>query len=112
MVLIHYKKSDTVQFLFETPSSTEITNLINDLQTINNMRLILDRLACSIEELAINGPLKPEALRGLSDPELMINAAETLPENHKKYAYPIKLQAGQRFNEDKNHFRTGVILSE
>jgi len=50
------------------------------------MRLILDRLAVSLEELALNGPLKPEALRGLNDPELMLNAAETLPENLKKYA--------------------------
>ena len=50
------------------------------------MRLILDRLAVSIEELAIHGPLRPEALRGLDDPELCENAAISLPENLKKYA--------------------------
>ena len=55
------------------------------------MRLILDRLAVSIEELALHGPLKPEALRGLDDPELMLNAAECLPENLKKYAHKPKL---------------------
>jgi hypothetical protein len=58
------------------------------------MRLILDRLAVSMEELALNGPLKPEALRGLNDPELLMNAAETLPENLKKYAQKPKLQPG------------------
>lgn len=60
--------------------------MIDELYQVNNMRLILDRLAVSLEELALNGPLKPEALRGLNDPELMLNAAETLPENLKKYA--------------------------
>ena len=50
------------------------------------MRLILDRLAVSIEELALHGPLKPEALRGLDDPELCENAAISLPDNLKKYA--------------------------
>jgi len=60
--------------------------LIDELVKINNMRLILDRLAVSIEELALHGPLKPEALRGLDDPELCENAAISLPDNLKKYA--------------------------
>ena len=32
---------------------------------VNNMRLNVDRLAVSLEDLAIKGPLKPEELRGL-----------------------------------------------
>jgi hypothetical protein len=65
MVLIHYKKSDYNQFLFSTPSSTPVSSVIASLISINNMRLILDRLCCSLEELMIHGALKPEALRGL-----------------------------------------------
>lgn len=42
------------------------------------MRLVLDRLCCSIEDLALYGALRPEALRGLNDPELMKAAAETM----------------------------------
>ena len=34
---------------------------------VNNMRLKLDRLAQSLEELAAKGPLKPEGLRGLDE---------------------------------------------
>jgi hypothetical protein len=39
-------------------------------------------------------------------------AAETLPENLKKYAFARKLKKGQRINEDPNHYRTGVVESE
>jgi hypothetical protein len=56
------------------------------LTTIHNLRLVLDRLCCSIEDLALHGPLRPEALRGLSDPELMKAAAETLKKEWQKYA--------------------------
>ena len=34
---------------------------------VNNMRIQLDILACSVEELATHGPLKPEEIRGLND---------------------------------------------
>ena len=65
MVLIHYKKSDTNQFLYKTNAPTPITELIDDLVKVHNLRLVLDRLAISIEDLALYGPMKPEALRGL-----------------------------------------------
>jgi len=41
--------------------------------------------------LAIHGPLKPEVLRGLTDPDLMLNAVETMGELEKKYARKIPL---------------------
>lgn len=31
------------------------------------MRIILDRLACTMEDLATHGPLKPEETRGLNE---------------------------------------------
>ncbi len=38
------------------------------------MRIKLDCFACAVEELATHGPLKPEEIRGLTDPELIDNA--------------------------------------
>lgn len=35
------------------------------------MRIVLDRLAVSIEDLASHGPLRPEDTRGLSNDELI-----------------------------------------
>ena len=54
---------------------------------INNLRLKVDRLAMALEDLAAKGPLKPEALRGLSNPEeyvkhediTTINALKEMP---------------------------------
>ena len=69
-------------------------------------------MAVCIEDLAIYGPMKPEALRGLTDPELMLNAVETMGEVEKKYARRMPLPAGCRMNEDPNHYRCGIILNE
>lgn len=38
------------------------------------MRIKVDVFACSVEDLATHGPLKPEEIRGLTDPELVDNA--------------------------------------
>jgi hypothetical protein len=112
MVLIHYKKSDTNQFLYKTTAPTPITELIDDLVKVHNLRLVLDRLAISIEDLALYGPMKPEALRGLKDPELMLNAVETLGEAEKKYARKMPVGPNMRINEDPNHYRCGIIHNE
>ena len=85
MVVIHFKKTKGNEFLYET--NTQILNddlyiqlcegkflifklfILNTNQflisIVNNLRLKLDRLAQSVEELAAKGPLKPEELRGL-----------------------------------------------
>lgn len=112
MVLIHYKKSDTNQFLYETTASTPVADLIKSLVHVHNQRLVIDRLAVSVEELALYGPLKPEVLRGLSDPELMVAAVETMGEREKKYARKMEIPPNQRFNQDPNHYRTGIIHNE
>jgi hypothetical protein len=51
-----------------------------------------------VEDLALYGPLRPEALRGLTDPDLMIHAVETMGEREKKYARKMEIPQGQRFN--------------
>ncbi len=50
------------------------------------MRIKLDCFACAVEELATHGPIKPEEIRGLTDPELIENALVIAPEEKKKWA--------------------------
>lgn len=42
----------------------------------------------SLFDLSEHGPLRPEAIRGLTTPETYNPAVEMLKENEKKYAYP------------------------
>jgi len=56
--------------------------------------------------------MKPEALRGLKDPELMLNAVETLSETEKKYARKMPVPPNMRINEDPHSYRCGIIHSE
>jgi len=109
MVLIHYKKTDYDQFFYETPADKKIEDLIEELVTINNLRIVLDRLCISIQDLANLGTLKPEDTRGLPF-EMVPDANGNLPEKGAKEE--IKLQPGQRYKEDKTRYRTGIILSE
>jgi len=56
MVLIHFKKSDHNQFLFDTVTSIPTDELLKQLIEINNLRLKIDRLAMALEDLAAKGP--------------------------------------------------------
>lgn len=67
MVLLHYKKTDHNQFLYEVPGDSRVADVVDQLVKstnqfilVNNMRIQLDVFACAIEHLATNGPLKPE----------------------------------------------------
>jgi hypothetical protein len=67
MVLLHYKKTDHNQFLYETIGNRIVTDIIDELvestnlfHIVNNMRIKVDIFACAIEELATHGPIKPE----------------------------------------------------
>lgn len=65
MVVLHYKKTDHNQFLYQTLTSIKLELLIKELVIMNNMRNHVDRLAVSLEDLASLGPQRPEELRGL-----------------------------------------------
>jgi hypothetical protein len=78
MVQINYKKTDYNQFFFEVPATTQVDQVIAELVEgsfslnflkflVNNLRCVISRLADAMEELAKNGPLRPEETRGLSD---------------------------------------------
>merc|ERR1712227_30817 len=111
MVLLHFKRSDQNQFLYETTTSIAIDKLLDELVQINNMRLKIDRLAQSLEELAAKGPLKPEGLRGLNEDgyeEYLKGEDITVTEGLKQ----MPPQVGTRFVKDESHYRTGWLLSE
>ena len=76
------------------------------------MRIRVDRFACAIEELATHGPLKPEEIRGLNDQELVDNALVIAGPEKKAWGIPRKPTGDERFNEDKTHYRIGVIKNE
>ena len=75
MVVLFYKKSELNKFKWETSSKILIEDLIERVcfgtprSPVNNLRLKIEKLAGAIEGLAEHGPLKPEALRGLTMPE-------------------------------------------
>merc|ERR1712227_572979 len=111
MVLLHFKRSDQNQFLYETTTAITIDKLVDELVQINNMRLKIDRLAQAIEELAAKGPLKPEGLRGLNEDgyEEYLKGEDITVTDGLKMMPP---QVGVRFVKDDSHHRTGWLLSE
>lgn len=57
MVLLHYKKTETNQFLYETKASSSIDDLIKELIDVNNKRIYIDRLTTFVEDLALYGKI-------------------------------------------------------
>jgi cilia- and flagella-associated protein 298 len=76
------------------------------------MRIKLDIFACCIEDLATHGPLKPDEIKGLNDQELIDNALIIAPPERKQWGVPRKPQGDERYNEDKTHYRIGIIKNE
>jgi len=95
----------------ETTITKPIDEILVELCEVNNMRILIDKLACAIEGLAEHGPLKLEALRGLTNPETIAPAVEMLSAEEKKFAYPIP-ENGHRYNPDKTGYRIGIAPPE
>ena len=76
------------------------------------MRIQVDIFACAIEELATHGPMRPEEIRGLTDQELIDNALIIADPQKKEWGKPRHVQNDERFNEDKTHYRIGIIKNE
>lgn len=67
MVLLHVKKSDPDQFIYQTTLAEPVEDAIVHIAELMNKRLLTDRIAASLEELIKCGALKPEETRGLQD---------------------------------------------
>lgn len=109
MVILHVKRSDTNQYLYETHTGILFEDLIKELVAINNWRLKIDRACQSMEDLATKGPIKPEALRGLHDLEGYVRTEDLTVINGLKEMPP---KTGCREVVDEHHFRTGWLVSE
>lgn len=109
MVVLHYKKNDLNQFLFETTMQTPVEQCLEDMVELNNLRLKLDRAAMALEDLASKGPMKPEELRGLKDYDEYVRNEDVTTINGLKKMPP---KVGTREIVDETHYRTGWLLNE
>lgn len=71
MVLLHIKRGEESQFLFETKLDTKIEKLQHEILTIFNGRLKIHRLCSEIEELANHGTALPPNMVGLTDDQII-----------------------------------------
>eukprot|EP00899_Mesostigma_viride_P024189 jgi/Mesvir1/4955/Mv11448-RA.1 len=67
MVLLHMKKSEEHQFLYETTVEIGVRQLIQELCEVHNLRLQIQRLKLEGEELAKYGPAKHPDKQGLDE---------------------------------------------
>jgi hypothetical protein len=67
MVVIHVKRSEEHQFLYETTVEADVTSTVTDLCEIQNTRLRIQRLKLEGEELAKFGPAKHPEKEGLDE---------------------------------------------
>lgn len=76
------------------------------------MRVYLDRLIWSVEELANKGPLKPAELQGISWDDYKKHEEEFkhLPEEMRAYGKKPIPEEHQRYVADKHNQRYGLIL--
>ena len=110
MVLLHFKIGEKNQFIIDLPSSTQMTDVIKQGITVNNLRCKIDSLCMCIEELLKHGPLKTEETRGLKETEHL--EEENLEEKYRSKKTPMPPKVGTKFNEDKTNQRTGWILED
>uniref|UniRef100_A0A182MDV6 Uncharacterized protein n=1 Tax=Anopheles culicifacies TaxID=139723 RepID=A0A182MDV6_9DIPT len=101
MVLLHVKRGDESQFLYETSTGIGIEQLAYELVTIYNGRLKVSRVCSEIEELAKHGTMLPPDMLGLTD--------EQVEELHlvDEWADKCIPSGGWRFNRDPVGRRNG-----
>ncbi|XP_058060970.1 cilia- and flagella-associated protein 298 [Anopheles bellator] len=101
MVLLHVKRGEESQFLYETVTGIGIDQLAYELVTIYNGRLKVSRICSEIEELAKHGTMLPPDMLGLTD--------EQVEELHlvDEWADTCVPSGGWRFNRDPVGRRSG-----
>ena len=109
MVILHVKRSDLNQFLYETNTGIPVADLLAQLVRMNNLRSKLDRACQGMEDLASKGPMRPEELRGLDNLDEYVQAEDLTVINGLKKMPP---RVGTREVRDETNYRTGVLVSE
>lgn len=70
MVLLHIKRGNESQFLYETSATTPIQRLNREIISIYNGRLKVSRICSEIDELIKHGPMFPPEILGLTDEQV------------------------------------------
>lgn len=70
MVLLHIKRGEESQFLYETTTAVPVKDLVAEVAAIYNTRLRIDRLCMEADQLAEHGLMKPPEMQGLTDEQV------------------------------------------
>lgn len=70
MVLLHIKRGNDSQFLYETSASIKVSQLNAEIGSIYNGRLKIKRICGEIEELTKYGPMLPPEIIGLTEDQV------------------------------------------
>jgi hypothetical protein len=70
MVILHVKKGDESQFLFETTVKTPVDEIISRLVKIYNGRLKIQRICSEMESLTEHGICLPPNMQGLNEEQI------------------------------------------
>ncbi|XP_058821590.1 cilia- and flagella-associated protein 298 isoform X2 [Topomyia yanbarensis] len=70
MVLLHVKRADECQFLYEAKTTITVEALALELVTIYNGRLKVSRVCSEIEELSKHGTMLPPDMLGLTEEQV------------------------------------------
>lgn len=71
MVKITVKRNNDPQFLYETTVDTSIDFLLQDITTIYNGRLKIQRICAELEDLSKHGITLPPNMQGLTDEQIV-----------------------------------------
>ncbi|XP_032390018.1 cilia- and flagella-associated protein 298 isoform X2 [Etheostoma spectabile] len=71
MVLLHVKRGDESQFLFNTTVDAPLETVIQQITAIYNGRLKVDRICSEIPELADHGITLPPNMQGLTEEQIV-----------------------------------------
>lgn len=70
MVILHIKRGNESQFLFDTLLSTELSTLVKEIVRIFNGRLKISRICSEIEQIIKHGPMYPPEILGLTEEQV------------------------------------------
>lgn len=103
MVVVHLKKAEKDEFLFETSVETSVGVVTRDLVKIHNLRCKVRRLVDAATDLAAYGPMKTPEEQGLDDDTPLLSDVQEDGTMKPKQAK----QSGPYYNPDPSNRRNG-----
>ncbi|XP_023946810.2 cilia- and flagella-associated protein 298-A [Bicyclus anynana] len=70
MVILHVKRGDESQFLYESDINNPVDEVVKDIVAIFNGRLKVERMCYEIEELKNHGTFLPPEMQGLTEEQI------------------------------------------